>query len=105
MLELDLIFAKHDDPPPWAEALADIKRVHHLPDAIWHVVVLEGGMQSGKPSIALRLDLENGECVVAESSVQLFSQIVVACRAKYPELFAGGPLDPTADTNPLGRTN
>lgn len=105
MLELDLIFAGHDDPPPWAAALSDLKQVHHLPEAIWHVIVLEGGMASGGPSIALRLDLENGDCVVAESSVALFSQIVVACRAKYPEVFAGGPLDPTADTNPLGRQN
>jgi hypothetical protein len=40
-------------------------------------------MVSGKPSIAIRLDLDDGSSVVAETSLALFLMAADAFKAKY----------------------
>jgi len=51
------------------------------------VAVLENGMASGRPSIALRIDLPDGKHVIAETSARLFVTAGRAIHAKYPNLF------------------
>lgn len=51
------------------------------------VAVLAAGMVSGKPSVALRFELPNGEIVVAETSAVLFVSAARAIAAKFPSLF------------------
>jgi hypothetical protein len=53
------------------------------------VAVLDGGMKSGRPSVAIRLDLPDGRTVVAETSARLFCVAARAIMAKHPELFEG----------------
>lgn len=53
------------------------------------VIVLDRGMTSGRPSVALRLDLPDGQTVVAETSARLFVTAARAVEARYPDLFEG----------------
>lgn len=47
------------------------------------ITALAGGMQSGKPSIALLIPLPDGRTVVAETSLALLLTAADAFRAKY----------------------
>lgn len=51
------------------------------------VAVLDGGLKSGRPSIAIRIDLPDGRCVVAETTARLFCSAARAIMGKYPDLF------------------
>lgn len=51
------------------------------------VAVLTGGMSSGRPSVALRIDLPDGKHVIAETSARLFCAAARVIMAKYPDLF------------------
>lgn len=51
------------------------------------VAVLPGGLRSGRPSVALRLDLPDGRVVVAETTARLFVSAARAISARYPNLF------------------
>lgn len=51
------------------------------------VAVLDGGMQSGRPSVALRVDLPDGKVVIAETTARLLCTAAKAIMAKYPDLF------------------
>jgi hypothetical protein len=51
------------------------------------VVVLDKGMVSGKPSIAMRIELPDGRTVIAETSGRLFALAGKAVLARYPDLF------------------
>ena len=51
------------------------------------LVVLDGGMSSGRPSVALRLELPDGQTVIAEMSARLFCSAAHTIMAKYPKLF------------------
>jgi hypothetical protein len=46
------------------------------------LAMLEGGMVSGKPSVALRIDLPDGRTVLAETSVELFLTAAAAVRGR-----------------------
>ena len=63
--------------------LAD-KMVHHVTDSM-QIARLPGGMKSGKTSVALRIDLPNGQVVVAETSLALLSNAVHAIEARERE--------------------
>lgn len=78
MPELILKFTE----PAWPE-LADGKTVlHHTKDKM-QVTALLGGMSSGAPSVALRIDLEDGSVVIAETSLALFLTAADGLKAKY----------------------
>jgi hypothetical protein len=47
------------------------------------VAALGGGMESGRPSVAIRLDLPDGSVVVAETSAQLFISVARAIAGRY----------------------
>ncbi len=45
--------------------------------------ILDGGMQSGKPSVALSFELPDGKVVFAETSYALFMTCAKAFAARY----------------------
>ncbi len=47
------------------------------------VAALPGGMQSGLPSVTIRIDLPDGKVVLAETSLKLFLFAADALRAKF----------------------
>lgn len=47
------------------------------------VAGLAGGMQSGKPSVAIRIDLPDGKVVVAETSLALFLGAASALHTRF----------------------
>lgn len=68
--------------PAWPELSAPDAKVHHTNKPIG-VTALAGGMQSGKPSVALRIDLDDGAVVIAETSLALFLTAADALKARY----------------------
>lgn len=60
-------------------------------DSPIHVALLDGGMMSGRPSVAIRLDLPDGKSVVAQTSARLFVAAARAIMARHPDLFQDGP--------------
>ena len=69
----------------------DVEDVIHLGNGAppVRVAVLDGGMESGLPSIALRIDLPGGQSVIAETTARLFCTAARAIMARYPDLFDG----------------
>jgi uncharacterized protein (UPF0371 family) len=67
------------------------KRFIHLGDASppIEVVVVDGGIASGKPSVALRLELPDGRAIIAETSAALFCAAARVIMARYPDLAEG----------------
>lgn len=55
------------------------------------VTILDGGMSSGKPSVAIRFELPDGTPVIAQTSARLFCTAAKAFMAKYPDLFDDEP--------------
>ena len=53
------------------------------------VAILDTGMSSGRPSIGIRIDLPDGQVVLAETSARLFVTAGRAISAKFPDLFEG----------------
>jgi hypothetical protein len=68
--------------PAWPELNAPDAKVVHTTAPIG-VTGLAGGMQSGKPSVAFRIDLPDGTAVIAETSMALFLSAADVLRAKY----------------------
>lgn len=66
-------------------AFADVppEKFAHTTEPI-RVAILNGGMQSGKPSVAIGVFLpNNGGCVMAETSLALFLSAADAFKARY----------------------
>ena len=66
--------------PAWPE-LAN-ETVIHTTEKIG-VTALQGGMASGKPSVAFRIKLPDGKYVIAETSLGLFLSAADAFKARY----------------------
>ena len=47
------------------------------------VAALQGGMKGGAPSVAFRIDLEDGQTVIAETSLKLLLAASDLFRARY----------------------
>lgn len=78
MPRLDIIF-KGDG------AFADVPpdKLAHTTEPI-RITALEGGMQSGRPSIAIGMFLPHGGgCVIGETSLALFLSAADAFKARY----------------------
>jgi hypothetical protein len=58
------------------------KTIIHLPNATIWVNGLEAGMESGDPSVAIRIDLPDGTSVITETSLRLFLTAADALKAK-----------------------
>jgi hypothetical protein len=87
MPALNLITDEGDDP--WPDLRG--KEVVHLGNGAppIGVAVLSGGMASGRPSLMLRIDLPDGQIVMAETSARLFCLAARVIQAKFPDLFDG----------------
>lgn len=48
------------------------KDILHVTETLIQVACLEGGMQSGKPSLTIRIDLPGREVLLVETSMALF---------------------------------
>ena len=53
------------------------------------VALIDHGMASGRPSIAIRLDLPDGQTVIAETTARLFVSAARGIESRYPNLFDG----------------
>jgi len=53
------------------------------------VAALEGGMTTGRPSVSLRVETDDGRVVLAETSLRLLSAAVRAFTARYGDPHAG----------------
>lgn len=51
------------------------------------IAVMDRGLASGRPSVAIRIDLPDGRVVVAETTARLYCTAANAIMAKYPDLF------------------
>jgi hypothetical protein len=80
---LALRFPNPGEPtwPDLAEKAAE-GMLHHVTRAI-SVAGLDHGMSSGKPSVAIRIDLNDGTSVLAETSLALFLTAADGLRAKF----------------------
>ena len=63
--------------------LADREVIEIPEEAAIGVVVLPGGMASGKPSVAFRFDLPDGRVAIAQTSLDLFQAAARATAARY----------------------
>lgn len=80
MISLEL---KLDGDGAWPE-LAEAIQNNLVAKAVrLHVAGLRGGMVSGKPSVTLRLDLDDGTFAIAETSLALFLMTADALKARY----------------------
>jgi hypothetical protein len=77
MLAIDL---KLDGDRAWPDLLE--KRVIAV-EGIMKIAGLAGGLTSGKPSVTIRLDLDDGTAVLAQTSLGLFLQVADSLKARY----------------------
>lgn len=60
----------------------DLKELRHIEGELEAVAMLEGGMASGKPSVMLRIQLPDGQTVLAETSLLIFLAAARAMRGR-----------------------
>ena len=78
------------EEPAWPD-LGDIEQRMHDGRVIWlgngahpiAIAALKGGMTSGKPSVAIRLDLPDGRTVIAETSLTLLLAAAETFRTRF----------------------
>jgi hypothetical protein len=89
MIPMVIKFVEREGEAVWPE-IAD-KPLHHLGNGAppIQLAVLDFGMTSGRPSMAIRLDLPDGSHVIAETSARLFAIAARLIMAKYPKLEDG----------------
>jgi hypothetical protein len=68
------------------------EKVYHLASGAppIQVAALEAGMTSGRPSVSIRLDLDQDTVVVAETSLRMFLAVAEALKARYGDPHSGG---------------
>lgn len=81
MIAATIIFRNKDEGSLWPE-ISDAL----ISDKAPMVGVLEGGMVSGKPSVAIRIDLPDGKIAIAQMTAAQFAVMGRAILAKYPHL-------------------
>jgi len=83
MIPLTVRFIPNDGKTTaWPEL--DVKtKITPLPPEF---VILDKGMVSGAPSVAIRLDHPDGSILIAQTSAKLFATVLRAIMSKYPEL-------------------
>lgn len=84
MIPFDIIFRE----PAWPELTPDMVHLGRIAG----LAVLDKGTQSGRPSVALRIEVDAGgeaQIIIAQTSARLFCTAAKAIMAKYPDLFEG----------------
>ena len=84
---MPVIVMKLGKEPIWPDLAERIERgeVYYLSKDAPPIQIgaLQGGMTSGKPSVAIRIDLPDGKVVVAETSWALFDAAHSALRGRF----------------------
>lgn len=87
------------DEPAWPD-LQDLsgELLHLGGETVWRLTALDDGMSSGAPSVALRFDLDphaadGATVIVAETSLAAWIAATCALRGRFPDAFAGTPLE------------
>lgn len=74
------------EEPAWPD-IADKAVIHLGRDAApIQIAALSGGMSSGAPSVAIRIDLPDGRIVVAETSLRLFQMANAALLGRFGDV-------------------
>jgi uncharacterized protein (UPF0371 family) len=50
------------------------------------LAILEEGMESGQPSVAIRIDLRDGQIMIAQTSAKLFCAAATMIMSRYPNI-------------------
>jgi hypothetical protein len=87
MPTMHIHIVRYEDPPPWDQEDVTIT------EADWEVALLEGGMTSGRASVALRLDVPGVGKVIAQTSLSNWLNATAAFRGAVPAEFEGSALD------------
>jgi hypothetical protein len=84
MLQISVIL---DGPGAWPDL--DWQKVVHVAEdgPPVQVAVFAKGMVTGRPSVVLRMDLPDGQTVLAQTSARLFCSAARIVMAQYPDLF------------------
>lgn len=70
----------------WEDLKEHPELIIHTTDD-WSVAALSQGMNSGRPSVAIRINLPDGTVVIAETSMRLFLGAARVFQGRYgPEL-------------------
>lgn len=77
MPHIKIVIREKKDNTPAFENLSESDTVWVEPDGF---VILEGGMESGKTSVALSFKLPDGKTAIAETSAEIFNGMAVALR-------------------------
>ena len=85
MLHMNVVF----DEPAWPDLAEKQAKgdLIHLRNGEMKVAVLDAGLTSGRPSVAVRIDLPDGKSVLGETSARLFCTAGRMIAGKYPDLF------------------
>lgn len=74
-----------DGDKAWPDLQEKRERIVHLGNGtVIEVAALEGGMASGRTSLALRLNLPDGQVVIAETSLALFLDAATILKTAFP---------------------
>ena len=84
MIGFDLKFVGEHETIDWAPADVSSHVTNDLA-----VAVLDKGMQTGRPSIMLRVPLADGTVAIVETSARVWCAVATAIKAKYPNLLDG----------------
>lgn len=80
-----LLIINLDGDEAWPD-LKDKEIIHLGDDAPpIRISALSGGMKSGRPSVAIRIDLPGNKSIVAETSMRLFLAAARTFEARYGE--------------------
>jgi hypothetical protein len=88
--DIDIHIVRHDARPAWPD-LNEEPNLYVASDS-WGLAAIEGGMESGAHSVALRLTLPGLGTCLAQTSLAAWIAATCALRGAFPEAFAGGPL-------------
>jgi hypothetical protein len=72
-----------DGDNAWPDLADKMDQVLHLRDPDWTLVALPGGMTSGSTSVALRINLPDGQVVICETSLAIWLASARALAGRY----------------------
>lgn len=78
MVHTKIIIKKKNDPTPALEGItSDTKIVNGTIDTM---IILEGGMESGKTAVVFHINLPDGSVLIAQTSAAIFETMAGALR-------------------------
>lgn len=81
--EINVILDGDGAWPDLTEKIAAGEFIHIGDGSKIEISTLDGGMQSGAPSLALRIDLPDGRTVIIETSWRVFGVAAAAIAGRY----------------------